>query len=115
MKKNGQALIEFIIILPVLILIFLAIIDFGLIFSKNNNLENTINEVVNRYENKETFVEIEKKIKTEQPKIKLTITNDDNHYVRITLLEEYKVITPGLNLILGNPYNIEVKRVIYYE
>lgn len=115
MKRNGQALIEFIIILPILIFILFAIIDFGLIFSKTNSLENKINEVVTKYEKDETFMEIENSLKEYNSKIKMSIENENNKYVSIKLTEEYKTITPGLNLILGNPHLIEVVRVIYYE
>ena len=33
----------------------------------------------------------------------------------ITISEEYKTITPGLNLVLGNPYQIINERVIINE
>ncbi len=115
MKRNGQALVEFIIILPVLVFILLAIIDFGIIFSKNNSLENKANQVVNNFEKSVSFELLEQKLKEDNKNIKLSITNEENKYVNITITEEYKTMTPGLNLILGSPYLIEVKRVIYYE
>ena len=37
---------------------------------------------------------------------------EDNQYTNITITENVKVITPGLNLILGNPYKITVERII---
>ena len=33
----------------------------------------------------------------------------------IKLKKEIDIITPGLNIILDNPYIIEVERVVYYE
>jgi len=41
MKNNkGQALVEFIIILPIFLLLIISIIDFGNIISKKYSLEN---------------------------------------------------------------------------
>ena len=40
MNRKGQALVEFVLILPVFILILFAIVDFGTILSKKNELEN---------------------------------------------------------------------------
>lgn len=114
-NNSGQALIEFILIIPVLVFIFLAIVDFGNIYAKTNNLEGLINEVVTMYKNDESFVDIDKYIKENNEKITFNINNDDNKFVDIVLKEEVNILTPGLNLILGDPYNIEVKRVIYYE
>ena len=40
MNKKGQALIEFIIILPIFIMIMLAVFDYVRIYSEKSNLEN---------------------------------------------------------------------------
>ena len=40
MNKKGQALVEFVIILPVIILLFFGAVDFGRIIIKTNELEN---------------------------------------------------------------------------
>ena len=49
MNKKGQALVEFIIILPVIIFIIMVIIDFMMIFTYKNELENDMNNVVKVY------------------------------------------------------------------
>ena len=46
MKNKGQALVEFIIILPVLLLLILGAIDFGNILYKEYTLENDLDYVV---------------------------------------------------------------------
>ena len=52
MKNNkGQALVEFIIILPVIILLIMCIVDFGNIISNKYKLENDLDTVVKLYEN----------------------------------------------------------------
>ena len=45
MNKRGQALIEFVLILPVLLLLIFAFIDFGRIIVCKNHLEGVMNEV----------------------------------------------------------------------
>ena len=51
MNRKGQALVEFIIILPVLLLIIISMIDIGNIFVKKYDLENDIQTVENLYTN----------------------------------------------------------------
>ena len=47
MKNNkGQALVEFVIILPVMLLLIFSIIDFGIVIYEKNNLENVISDAV---------------------------------------------------------------------
>ena len=110
MKKQGQALIEFIIILPIIIVFLLAIVDFGIIFTKKNTLENTLDEVV------------ELKKNNQEEKINSLINNNIQMDIKINdgkseiiLIENYNVMTPGLNLILDNPFEIKVSRVILDE
>ena len=105
MNRKGQALVEFVLILPVFILILFAIVDFGTILSKKNELENDSMDIVSLVKNGTTIEDINKKYTD------LDITmKEDNQYTNITIT--VKVITPGLNLILGNPYKITVERVI---
>ena len=46
MNNKGQALVEFIIIIPVLILIILAIFDYSQIIKTRSDLEDMMEEVV---------------------------------------------------------------------
>ena len=48
MNNKGQALVEFIIIIPVVILIFLAILDYTRIILLRSSLEDTIEEVIDK-------------------------------------------------------------------
>ena len=45
MKNKGQALVEFVLILPVLLLLLFAFFDVSRIFIGKNHLENVMNEV----------------------------------------------------------------------
>ena len=50
-SNKGQALLEFILILPVFLMLFLGIIDFGRIIYEKNRLESISNEVVDFIKN----------------------------------------------------------------
>ena len=111
MKNRGQALVEFVIVLPILMLLILGAIDFGTILYKKYMLENDLDYVVelarqnktseiNTYSSKNGFVS------------KIENSND---YTTIIISKSVEVMTPGLNQILGNPYTIEAKRVIINE
>ena len=112
MKKNsGQALVEFIIILPVLLLIMIGMVDFGNIIYKKYNLESELDTVVDLYRHKR-LIELEQYI-TEQ-EIDFQYENG-NTFTKIILTKKIDIIAPGLNLILDSPYEVTVERVIYEE
>lgn len=111
MKNKGQALVEFIIILPVLLLLILGAIDFGNILYKEYTLENDLDYVVELVRQNK-MVEIDYYVKqkgiTKEIETKNTTTT-------ITLSKKIIVNTPGLNRILGKNYQIEARRVIANE
>lgn len=108
MNRRGQALIEFVLILPVLLMIIFAFIDFGRIILCKTHLEGVMNEVVPLYEKQD---EIDKYLqKDDSYKIKYRI--EENEYKKITLETKIELITPGLKNILKNPYKIVVERSI---
>lgn len=113
MNKKGQALVEFIIILPILILILFAIIDYGMITYSRNRMDNIINDISKMYFNNETKEEINKFIKSNDNTINIDI-KEEAKYINIKLNKEYEFITPGLNKIFNNKL-IEVERKIYNE
>lgn len=107
MNRKGQALVEFVLILPIFILMMFAIVDFGMILSKKNELENISIDVVAMVKNNDDIVNI----KSLYPNVKIDINSDDK-YTKIIISDDVDVMTPGLNRILGNPYNIKVERTI---
>ena len=109
MNNKGQALIEFVLILPIFILILFAVIDFGIIFNKKSNLENDSVDIINLYRNGTTFSEIEELY--DDNKIDISA---DGEYYKFTISTSINLITPGLNRILGDPYVIDVERIVPY-
>lgn len=113
MNKKGQALVEFIIILPIMIFVLLAIVDFGIMSYNKNRLENMIDDVSKMYKNNETTEEINKFIKDNDKDITYQINNKEK-YITIKLSKKYKSITPGIDKMFKIS-NIDVEREIYNE
>lgn len=110
MNNKGQALVEFVLILPVFIFILFAVYDIGMIFSKKNSLENDSSDIIELYNSGKEIYEIEDMYKN----LNISITEEDE-YKKIVIEDKVKLITPGFNLIFGNPYKINVERYIVNE
>jgi len=113
MNRKGQALVEFIIILPIIVFILFMIIDYGIISYNKQKLENIITDVVKMKNSKETNDEIEKFIKTNDKDVKLELVENDK-YTDLKLIKKYNYITPGLEKIFNNK-DIIIERKIYNE
>lgn len=118
-NQKAQALIEFVLILPVLIMFLFSIIDFGTIFIRKSELENKINDAYEAAKSSTDvstlYSNIESAINKDNNKYSLELTFDnESDYMNIKLISEVKTITPGLNLIIGYPYKVTVERVIKY-
>lgn len=112
MKKNsGQALIEFIIVLPVLALIIASMVDVFNILNKKYELENNLNTIITLYENND--IEAIDKLSFEK-KLSVRYINSTNT-TEIFVDKNIRITTPILKNILGNPYKITISRVIYDE
>ena len=110
MNRKGQALIEFVLILPIFILILFATIDFGLILSKKNELENISVDIVSMIKNNKSINEINNMYSDIEIKEEI---NED--YTKIIISEDVDIMTPGLNLVLGDPYKVQIERNIPNE
>jgi len=113
MNRKGQALVEFIIILPIIIFIFFMIIDYGIISYNKQKLENIISDVVKMKNNNETNEEIKAFLRLNDKDIKLEIEENDK-YTDLKLVKKYSYITPGLERIFNNK-DITIERKIYNE
>lgn len=113
--KKGQALVEFVIILPIFIFMLLAIIDVGKIIYYKNELESEMASVVELYKNQNSYQSILDNLHINDDEINLEIKNQDNELVTFKLEKEVAIVTPGLNFIFDNPYQVEVTRVMSYE
>ena len=111
MNNKGQALVEFVIIMPVFIFIALAIFDLGNIILKKYALENEIDTVSSMYKIDDTsgvsayVTEIGAKVKYEEY----------GNYNKITLSKKVDVITPIVSKALGDVYEIQATKTIIKE
>ena len=107
-NKKGQALIEFIIILPVIIYLLLGIVDTIMILSYRNNLESKMDTVITLYkEDKNIKDYLNSDLKNVTYEIK-----SDSKYTYIIVKMDYNYITPGLKQILSEKELIRSERVI---
>ena len=108
MNRKGQALVEFVIIMPIFIFIVLAMFDLGNIIIKKYELENNLDTIVNMYlENKNE--EVEYYVKTIDSKVKYEVGET---YNVITLSKKVRVITPIVSQALGKSLEISAKRTV---
>ena len=107
LNNKGQALIEFVLILPVFLMILFVIIDFGMIFNAKNSLENTSNDVINLFKENNDINNLRNVFSDYDIKIEEV----DNYY-KITITDKVKLITPGANIVLDNPFEVKVERVV---
>lgn len=104
MNKKGQALVEFILILPILIFMLLAVVDIGKIMILKNHMETVLSDVredTTSIDDKEYKIDIIKK------------ANGDK--IDVELVSCIKITTPGLGKVIGNPFCVSVYRTILVE
>lgn len=114
-NKKGQALVEFVIILPIFIFMLLSIIDIGKVIYFQNQLVSELNDVVDLYKNQKTYDEILNELNLQDEGVTLEIKNQDNEIITFYLKRDVEIITPGLNVIFDNPYTVTVERALSYE
>lgn len=115
-SNKGQALLEFILILPIFLLFLLAIIDFGRIIYEKNRLEGVASDVVDLVNNGVlSDAEIENKLEEyyNMPLALMIERKEVNTIINIS--REIDVLTPGLGIAISDPYVVEVIRVINNE
>ena len=112
MNRKGQALVEFVLILPVFILLVFAFIDVGKIILCKNSLEGTINDVALLVKNNAGDEEIKRYIK-EESKYYVEYVIINSEYTKIILKTKIDLITPGFNKVFNE--NIEIERSIINE
>ena len=98
MKNNkGQALIEFIIILPIFLILIISLIDLGNIFMKKSSLENNLDTIVTMYKEDKTDEIKDYALKNN---LDVAISNDDK-FKKFTIKKSIKLTSPMLIVVLG--------------
>ncbi len=113
MKSNkGQALVEFVIILPVALILLFCVIDFGRVISLKSDLENIASDSVTFYQDGRTQEDIKRLINN--PDVTVDI-KEEGEYTTIKVSKKIKPITPGLSYIVKNVFDVNINRVIKNE
>ena len=107
-NSKGQALVEFILVLPALILLLFGMIEIGNIIYQKYTLETHIDPLIELYNNEEELIEIYEN----KNDIKADFEKSGN-LVNIKVTKNVKLITPGITKFLGNPFKVEVERTFY--
>ena len=110
MKNNkGQALVEFIIVMPILLLLIISIVDFGNIIVNKYKLENNIDIIVDMYENGD-----KNSINNYIYNNDLNLSYDmDGDFVIINIKKEVNIISPVVSIIFGNNYSVNTSKTVY--
>ena len=105
--RKGQALVEFVIILPILLLIVISMIDFGNLLYQKYQLEQDLEYISDLYIANDTNA-------LEQEKQKLHVTTvEDGSFVTLQVQKEANLASPILRRVLGDHYQIETSRKLY--
>lgn len=111
MNKKGQALVEFILILPVLLIILMSLIDVGSIFVSKYELNKDLDLVTQMYQNNQ-----QKELLAYAAKEDIIFEKSlENHMTVLTLKKDIKINAPILSNIIGKQYKIEASRLVYGE
>ena len=99
MNKKGQALIEFIIILPIFIMMMLAVFDIVKIYSCKGELESVLEDAIisDGVDDNEIMF----------------IKNDVSNGISYEVSKKIDITSPVVSAITGNSYVVTVKRIVY--
>ncbi len=111
LSNKAQALVEFVIILPVIIMIIFIIIDFSNIFYQKNHLENVTKDIVTYKESGKSNEYVNQNIDKD---INVLYSNNGDS-LTIKVEKKVKLITPFSGLFFENPYRIKTERTILNE
>lgn len=108
MNRKGQALVEFVLILPIFLMILFTIVDFGILLHSKNELQNQSTDIIRMINNGNTLEELS----NEYSNLTIKIEPYKEEYQKVILTEQIHLITPFLDKFLGDPCEIEVERII---
>ena len=102
MNKKGQALVEFVLILPIFLIIVMTLIDVGNIFLKKYELNKDVDMIATYYQNGE-----KEKALAYAANEDLSISeNHENNMDIITVKKEVEINAPMLSNVLGKKHII---------
>lgn len=124
-NENGQSMVEFALIVPLLLLIIVGIIEFGFMFSGYLTLTNASREAVRTISlgrsdsaailrANDTIVNLDK----DQMLVKIDPSDaarEQGDSVTVTITYDYTFLTPFMEAIFGGDFQIEVSTTMRVE
>lgn len=124
-KRKGQAILEFALVLPIFLLILCAIADFGRILYSSAHLNLITQDAVRLASLRKSDNEIISYIKNnvyliDKSDIAINITPVESYrksgeYTTIKISYEIKYVTPFIKLILPSPFYVNTQSTIRVE
>ena len=110
-NSKGQALVEFVIVLPILIFLVISIIDLGNIMIKTYSLNEDLDTISDMYKSG-ALSDIEGYALAN--KISISYKKDSS-FTTVTLNKNVKIMSPMLNIAFGKNYDIKASRTLYED
>ena len=109
-NQKGQAFLEFVLILPIIVLLLLGVVSIGIIFIRKNELENQVVDIIQIWKEQDSSLkELENLLKKEGLEVSI-MKNATTSFVTIQVKEKVPLLGP-----IQKEFPIEVKRVIPLE
>ena len=109
MDRKGQALVEFILVLPVLLIILMSLIDVGNIFMNKYELNKDLETIATMCQNGD-----KKEAMAYAANADIEFTESLNNYLTVlNVKKEININAPILSNIIGKKYVIETSTTIY--
>lgn len=124
-KQKGQAILELALVLPIILIIFCGIVDFGRILHAKEQLNLVAQEAVRlgglgKSDSEVTAFVMDKATLKDKDTIALSFTpkyanRKSGDYLTLKITYEVKYITPFMNVILPSPCIIDAESTIRVE
>jgi Flp pilus assembly protein TadG len=122
---KGQSMVEFALVIPLLLIILIGIIEFGFLFSSYLTLTNASREAVRVVSLGGTSTEAEARAKSvsgllDKTKLNISVLPDNTSFdrgdsVEVMIKYEYHFLTPFMEVILGNDFELEANATMRVE
>jgi len=124
-KNRGQSLVETALVLPVIILVFLAIVDFGLLFNNYLMVSNASREGARSATLGRTDAEIRTTVSNvaaslDSARLTVNITplqasRTSGNPVTVTVQYQYNMLTPVVAAIVPGPFELKTSTTMRCE
>ena len=107
-NRKGQALVEFVLLIPVIIMLIFGMIEIGNLLREKYLLENHLDTAIQLYKNDKDEL-----IDNYESENNVTIYfSTSGNLITASISKKINLITPGINIIT-NPYTIKTTRTFY--